>query len=289
MLMMDISILLIGASGATFIAALVFLLLAYKKIAAASLLLNSSKDQLKNSKRDIDAEKQAALIKIKDEMYHKRKEFELDLKRERIEIDRLQTKLNTKSEYLEKREVQLDDLRVELQQKERNLSRLEDAVRINDTKVKNLYSELIVKLEQLSGMSKDDARNALFGTIDAEVRLASQKFVQKVEEEARQTAKEKSSNIVIGAMQRYTADLVAPYLSGIVHLPNEEMKGRIIGKEGRNIKALEMATGMEFVIGDTPEVITISGFNPVRREIARRSLEGLINDGRINPTRIEET
>jgi len=285
---MDISILLIGASGATFIAALVFLLLAYKKIAAASLLLNSSKDQLKNSKRDIDAEKQAALIKIKDEMYHKRKEFELDLKRERIEIDRLQTKLNTKSEYLEKREVQLDDLRVELQQKERNLSRLEDAVRINDTKVKNLYSELISKLEHVSGMSKDDARNALFGTIDAEVRLASQKFVQKVEEEARQTGKEKSTNILVTAMQRYTADLVAPYLSGIVHLPNEEMKGRIIGKEGRNIKALEMATGMEFIIGESSD-ITVSGFNPIRREVAVRTLEKLITDGRINPTRIEES
>ena len=101
---------------------------------------------MKNSKRDIDAEKQAALIKIKDEMYHKRKEFELELKRERIEIDRLQTKLNTKSEHLEKREVQLDDLRIELQQKERNLSRLEDAVRINDTKVKTLYSDLITKV-----------------------------------------------------------------------------------------------------------------------------------------------
>ena len=90
-------------------------------------------------------------------------------------------------------------------------------------------------------------------------------------------------------MQRYTADQVAPHSSGVVHLPNEEMKGRIIGKEGRNIKSLEMATGMEFVIGETPEIITISGFNPIRREVAQRALEKLIADGRINPTRIEET
>lgn len=286
--MIDMSIIFIGASAATFLAALVFLLLAYRKSATASLLLHDSKDRLRNSKRDIDAEKQSALIKIKDEMYHKRREFELELKRERIEIDRLQTKLGTKSEHLEKRETQLDDLRIELQQKERNLSRLEDAVRINDTKVKNLYTDLISKLEHVSGMSKDDAKNALFGTIEAEVRLSSQKFVQKVEEEARQTAKDKASNIVIGAMQRYTAELVAPYLSGIVHLPNEEMKGRIIGKEGRNIKALEMATGMEFIIGDSPD-ITVSGFNPIRREVAVRTLEKLITDGRINPTRIEES
>jgi len=221
-------------------------------------------------------------------MYHKRKEFELELKRERIEIDRLQTKLGTKSEHLEKREAQLDDLRMELQQKERNLSRLEDSVRINDTKVKTLYGDLISKLEHVSGMSKDDAKNALFATIDSEVRLSSQKYVQKVEEEARQTSKEKATNILVSAMQRYTADLVAPYLSGIVHLPNEEMKGRIIGKEGRNIKALEMATGMEFIIGESPD-ITVSGFNPIRREVAVRTLEKLITDGRINPTRIEET
>lgn len=286
--MIDISFLFIVASLAVFGAALVFLFIAYRKFAEGSTYLSDSKEQSKNLKRDIDTERQAALIKIKDEMYHKRKEFELELKRERIEIDRLQTKLGVKSEHLEKREVQLDELRSELQQKERNLNRLEDTVRINDTKVKNLYTELITRLEQVSSMSKEDARNTLFGTIEAEVRLASQKFIQKVEEEARQSAKEKATNIVVGAMQRYTTDLVAPYLSGIVHLPNEEMKGRIIGKEGRNIKALEMATGMEFIIGDSPD-ITISGFNPIRREVAVRTLEKLVLDGRINPTRIEET
>jgi len=286
--MIDISTIFIIVGCLFLFIALVFLFFAYKKFSVASIYLNDSKDRLKNSKRDIDAEKQAALIKIKDEMYHKRKEFDLDLKRERIEIDRLQAKLNTKSEHLEKRELQLDDLRLELQQKERNLSRLEDTVRVNDAKVKNLYNDLIIKLEHVSGMSKEEAKTALFGTIESEVRLSSQKFIQKVEEEARQTAKEKATNIVVSAMQRYTADLVAPYLSGIVHLPNEEMKGRIIGKEGRNIKALEMATGMEFIIGESPD-ITVSGFNPIRREVAVRTLEKLILDGRINPTRIEES
>ena len=100
--------------------------------------------------------------------------------------------------------------------------------------------------------------------------------------------KEQAIQIIVTAMQRYTAEQVSSHSSSVVHLPNDEMKGRIIGKEGRNIKALEMATGMEFVIGETPELITISGFNPVRREVARRSLEKLIADGRINPTRIEE-
>src|SRR5579863_7417378 len=160
MFMVDISTLLIGASVATVVVAVAFLLIAYKKYAEASSLEQNSKEQLKNSKRDIETERQAALIKIKDEMYHKRKEFELDLKRERIEIDRLQSKLGAKSEHLEKREVQLDELRSELQQKERNLSRLEDSVRVNEVKVKSLYGELITRLEHVSGMSKDEAKNA---------------------------------------------------------------------------------------------------------------------------------
>jgi ribonuclease Y len=211
------------------------------------------------------------------------------MKRDRLELDRLQNKINAKYEALEKREQQLDEARNEITQKERAISRLEDQLRANELKLKNLYNELIAKLERTAGMSRDDAKQALFDTLDAEVKLSNQKWIAKVEEEARQVAKDKANRIVVSAMQRYTSDLVAAHSSGVVHLPNEEMKGRIIGKEGRNIKALEMATGMEFVIGETPEIITISGFNPVRREVARRSLEKLITDGRINPTRIEET
>ena len=286
--MIDLNILFVLIGGGCVVVAVLFLLYARRRINNASKLLGEARERLKNTKRDIEAEKREALVRIKDEMYRKRKEFELELKRERLELDRLQGKLNVKYENIGKREQQLDELRRELQQKERNLYRMEDTYRINESKLKNLYTELISKLEQISGMSKDDAKQTLFDTIEAEVRLSSQKWIQKIEDDAKQDAKEKARNIVITTMQRYTADHVAPHSSGIVHLPNEDMKGRIIGKEGRNIKALELATGMEFIIGDSPD-ITISGFNPVRREIARRSLEKLIADGRINPTRIEET
>ena len=176
-----------------------------------------------------------------------------------------------------------------MQQKERVLSRTADTQRAYETKVKGLYEDLIAKLEAISGMNRDEARKALFDALENEVVLSNQKLIQKVEEDARNFAKERAIGIVVNAMQRYTAEQVAPHSSGVVQLPNDEMKGRIIGKEGRNIKALEIATGMEFVIGETPEIITISGFNPIRREVARRSLEKLIADGRINPTRIEET
>ena len=286
--MSDLGTWLIIAGGVILAVGAVLIWYAQKKIRDAYAKLQEAQNSWKDSKRNIENERREAFLKLKDELYRKRKEFEFELKRERLELDRLQSKLNEKYESIEKRESQIDDLRRELQQKERNLSRTEDAVRANETKLKNLYNELITKLEQVGNMTRDEAKQVLADTLEAEVRLSSEKWIQKVEEESRQSAKEKAIEIVTTAMQRYTADQVSPHSTGIVNLPNEDMKGRIIGKEGRNIKALELATGMEFIIGDSPD-ITISGFNPIRREIARRTLEKLIADGRINPTRIEET
>ncbi len=262
--------------------------LAKRKFAKANRMLGEAREKWKNTQRDIEAEKREALLKIKDELYKKRVDFEQEIKRGRSEIDRLNQKVNEKYDAIEKREVALDELRNELQQKERKLSRMEDALRADEAKIKAMYADLISKLERIGNITKDEAKQMLLESLESEVRLANQKWIQKVEEEARQEAKERAINHLVTAMQRFAAEQVSLHSSSVVNLPNDEMKGRIIGKEGRNIKALEMATGMEFVIGETPEIITISGFNPVRREVARRSLEKLITDGRINPTRIEE-
>ncbi len=287
-MMIGLGLLLFLMSSGCVIIAVLLLFYSKRKISNASRVLDEAKLRWKNTKRDIETEKREALVKLKDEMYRKRKEFELELKHERLELDNLQNKLNSKYENIGNREEQLDQLRQELQQKERNLSRVEDTYRASKIKLKNLYDDLIAKLEQVSNMLEEEAKQMLFDTLEAEVRLSSQKWVQKVEDESKQTAKKKATDIVVTVMQRYAADHVASHSSGIVHLPSDDMKGRIIGKEGRNIKALEMVTGMEFIIGDSPDII-ISGFNPIRREIARRSLEKLVADGRINPTRIEET
>lgn len=270
------------------ILAVTLLVYAQNKKNSVSKMLNEAQATLHNIRKDSENERREGFLKLKDELYRKRKEFELELKRERLELDRMQSKLNLKSENIDKKDLQIDEMRRELQQKERNLSRIEDTLRAQETRLKSSYTDLVAKLELISNMSKEEAKNLLLTTLEAEVQLSSQKWVQKVEEDAKQSAKEKAIRIISTAMQRYTADHVAPASSGIVQLPSEEMKGRIIGKEGRNIKSLEMATGMEFVIGDSTD-ITISGFNPIRREIARRTLEKLISDGRINPTRIEET
>ncbi len=140
----------------------------------------------------------------------------------------------------------------------------------------------------MSHMTKKEAKESLFDLLRSEVELEKKQWFAKVEEECRLKAKEESIRILCTAMQRYVADQVTASSSGVIVLPNEDIKGKIIGKEGRNIKSLEMATGMEFVIGDSSETITISGFNPIRREIARKTLVTLLADGRINPTRIEE-
>jgi ribonuclease Y len=282
----SITALMLVAALACAIALLVY---AYRKTSVATNLLDDADKKWRDIKRIVETERREGLVKLKDEIHKRRNEFEIEIKKERLELERLQSRLNAKSENLDKKELRLEDLSKELQQKERQLSSTSDMLRLNEAKIKNLYTELISKLENISGMSRDEARQELFNTLDSEVRLSNEKWVQKLEEETRQVAKEKAINIVVGAMQRYTADQVSASTTGVVQLPNEEMKGRIIGKEGRNIKALEMATGMEFVIGEAPEIITISGFNPIRREIAKRTLEKLILDGRINPTRIEET
>lgn len=276
-------------AAAAFIGGAILLIYAYRMHNSAKNLLSQAQSKIDQTKREIETERREALVKLKDELYKKRTEFDLDIKKERAELERFQSKINSKYEAIEKKDLRLEDLRKELAQKERGILRTADMQRASEQKLKNLYDDLIAKLENVSGMDRESARKVLLDTLENEVRLSNQKWIQKVEEEARQLAKEKSIGIVVNAMQRYTADQVAPNTSGVVHLPNDEMKGRIIGKEGRNIKALEMATGMEFVIGETPEIITISGFNPIRREVARRTLEKLIADGRINPTRIEET
>lgn len=284
--MIGITLLMLGIVA--IISACILLIYAYRKMQATHEQIEYSKEKLKNIKRAIENERKEAQLKLKDELYQKRKEFDFELKRERSEIERLQNKLNVKYDSLEEQAQKIEEVKREIQIKERNLLRLEDAMRLNEARLKELYEELIGKLELTSNMSRDEAKVVLFETIQDEVNLSSQKFIQKIEENSKNIAKNKSVDIILTAMQRYTADYVTIHSSAIIHLPNDEMKGRIIGKEGRNIKSLEMATGMEFIIGDTPD-ITVSGFNPIRREIAKRTLEKLVADGRINPTRIEET
>lgn len=282
-------LILAAVSGVFAVTGVILLFLTKNKFAAANQAVQEAQKALNQVRKDIDTERREAMIKLKDELYRRRSEFDIEAKREYAELERFQAKLNARYENIEAKELRCEELRKELQHKERSLLKTSDQLRLHEVRLKALHEELMIQLENITSMSQEEARHILFKNLEAEVRHSQEKWIQKIEEETRHAAKEKAINIIIGAMQRHGTEQVAPHSSGVVHLPNDEMKGRIIGKEGRNIKSLEMATGMEFVIGDTPEVITISGFNPIRREVARRALEKLIADGRINPTRIEET
>ncbi|HLB41206.1 MAG TPA: ribonuclease Y [Candidatus Babeliales bacterium] len=287
--MLEIGYIINGVGVAGILSALGLLFYAKQREARLSLIGQKAEAEIELTRQKAETERREASFKLKDELYRRRKEFEAELKNERQEVQRLHDKINLKYEELEKRELGLDELRYDLQQRERELSRTSDLLRANEAKLKSLYESLLAKLENVSALSRDEAKKQLAATLEDEVRLAANKWIQKVEEETRQTAKEHASQLLVTAMQRYVSEQVSPHSSGQVHLPSAEMKGRIIGKEGRNIRALEMATGMEIVIGDAPEIITVSGFNPIRREVALRALRKLINDGRINPSKIEET
>ena len=263
-------------------------LYAYRRQKNSNYLMRQADTRLGIVKKEIEDERRDAFTKLKDELGRRRAEFKNELKREQSEIDRLSDRLNVRTKAIEQKEAELNIQKGEIQHKEREVVRASEQVDLIRENLKTLQQDLVVKLEKISNMTQEQARQELFEALKVEVRHSNEKWLQKTEEDVKSTARERAMSIVMDAMQRYTAEQVASNTCGVVHLPNDDMKGRIIGKEGRNIKALEMATGMEFVIGDTPEVITISGFNPVRREIARRSLEKLVADGRINPTRIEE-
>lgn len=243
---------------------------------------------IQDAKEEAENERREALNNLKRELYKRKSDFEIEVKKERIELQKIQHKIHKKEDTLDQREILLDDLRKELQHKERESARRQDVLSSDEIKLKKLYTDLVYKLEKISSMTQEDAKKVLFESLEKDVKLEKQKWLAKVDEETKIQAKERSIEILTSAMQRYLPEQVTMHSSSVIHLPSEDMKGRIIGKEGRNIKALEMSTGMEFVIGDTPEVITISGFNPIRREVAKRALNKLIQDGRINPTRIEE-
>ena len=271
-----------AASGAA------LLFYGYIKHDRANRTLHSAEHEREIMQKDLEAERREAHIKLKDELQQKRNEFDAEVSKERQELESWQSRLNTWSRQLQENQDNLEKFQSELQERERTISRTQDQIRHHETTLKNLYDDLVTKLERVAQMTQEEARKHLIETLESEVHHTQEKWVQKMESEAKETAKERAQQILVDAMQRYTSEQVTAHSSGMIQLPNDDMKGRIIGREGRNIRALEMATGMEIVIGDTPEVITVSGFNPVRREIARRAIERLIADGRINPTRIEE-
>jgi len=251
-------------------------------------LQEQARNILTDARKEAETIKKEAILQAKDSLFQMKAEFERETKESRKEFQNLEKRILQKEENLDKKSEALDKREGVIGKREKVLQQQEKELEENTRELHMLIEEQRKKLESLSGISAQQAKEMLARAIENEARHDAALMVKKIETEARETADRKAKNIISLAIQRYAGDYVAEKTVSVVNLPNEEMKGRIIGREGRNIRAIEASTGVDLIIDDTPEAVILSGFNPVRREVARVSLERLISDGRIHPARIEE-
>ena len=242
---------------------------------------------------DDAARKSETLLKeaelgAKDQLFKMKNEFEAETKETQAELKKRDRRLLQKEEIIDRKIEQAERKEREFSEKEKELLVKEEKITQNESKYDQLIEEQRRQLETISGLTAEQAKDLLIRAMENEARYEGAKLIKRIENEAKEEADKKAKKILATTIQRYAGDFVAERTVSVVQLPSDEMKGRIIGREGRNIRALEAATGIDLIIDDTPEAVILSGFNPVRREVARLSLMRLISDGRIHPARIED-
>ncbi|MBP1991261.1 ribonuclease Y [Paenibacillus eucommiae] len=239
-------------------------------------------DQIREAaKKEAEALKKETVVEAKDEVHRLRTEAEKDIRERRNETQRQERRLLQKEESLDKKIESLE-------RKEEQVANKEKRIEDTQAQIDLIYKNQLSELERISGLSMEEAKSIILTNVEQEVRHETAQLIKEIEQQAKEEGDKKAREIITLAIQRCAADHVAETTVSVVTLPNEEMKGRIIGREGRNIRALETLTGIDLIIDDTPEAVILSGFDPIRREIARTSLEKLVADGRIHPARIEE-
>ncbi len=246
---------------------------------------------LADSQRKAETLLREADLEVKDRLFKMKSDFDAETKEtrsERSEQKKRESRLMQKEENIDRKIEQYERKDRELQHKEKKLRKRNNEIERKELRYEELIEEQKHQLERISGLSADQAKELLIRAMENEARYEGARIIKKIENEAKEQADRKSKKILATAIQRYAGEYVAERTVSVVQLPGDEMKGRIIGREGRNIRALEAATGVDLIIDDTPEAVILSAFNPVRREVARLSLMRLISDGRIHPARIED-
>jgi ribonuclease Y len=243
---------------------------------------------LADSQRKAETLLREADLEVKDRLFKMKSDFDTETKETRSEQNKRESRLMQKEENIDRKIEQYERKDRELQRQEKKLRKRNNEIERKELRYEGLIEEQKNQLERISGLSADQAKELLIRAMENEARYEGARIIKKIENEAKEQADRKSKKILATAIQRYAGEYVAERTVSVVQLPGDEMKGRIIGREGRNIRALEAATGVDLIIDDTPEAVILSAFNPVRREVARLSLMRLISDGRIHPARIED-
>lgn len=243
---------------------------------------------VEEAKKEADSIKKEAILQAKESLLKTKAEFEREARERKTELDKLEARLRSKEENQEKRIDMMVQKESNIENREKGLQQKENSLHEKHERMNRILDEQKEKLEQIAGITSTEAKAQLIQAMEVEAKREAATLIRKAEEDAKRMADKKAQEIIAYSIQRYAGDFVAESTVSVVNLPTDEMKGRIIGREGRNIRAIEAATGVDLIIDDTPEAVVLSAFDPVRREVAKISLERLISDGRIHPGRIED-